>query len=706
MSLRGQDPSFDYDSLTRDLEGRRMDRLSPEQSLILLKPTGRLAHQGGVRFRFDSVEYAILRDWIVQGAPEPNADSPALTRLEVTPREQIIVGDSPDHISLHVLATFADGTARDVTRLAVYEPADLSVKVSPEGWVERQSFGEATVIVRYLDRQVPVRIAFVPARTDFVWSDPPASNYIDELVYRKLRTLRINPSAIADDHVFVRRVFLDALGVLPTADESRSFIADTGPDKRERLIESLLARPEFAELWALKWSDILRNEEKVLDTQGVEVFHTWIRDSMAAGKPIDQFVRELVRATGSTYQNPPANYYRANRDPSTRAETTARLFLGVRLQCAKCHNHPFDRWTQDDYYSWSAIFARIDYEIVKNDRRDKFDKHEFVGEQIVKIADGGGVDHPRTGHYVSARLLGGRELEPGSYQDRLTPLAVWLTSAENTSFARAQVNFIWYHLLGRGLVEPIDDVRATNPASNEPLLEALAADFMARGFDLRHVVRTIMTSRIYQLSAVPNRTNDEDNANFSRALVQRLSAEKLLDAQSQVLDAPAEFAGYSRGLRAGQIPGVRRAKQRERATAGGDRFLKIFGKPERLLACECERSNETALAQAFTLIGGDELQSRIAQPDNRLDRWARSDLSDEQLVEQLYWTALCRPPCDDERAAALRLLAQSAGDADSSPHFASVLFVPVAVPPPTNRLLALQDLAWAVMNAKEFVFRN
>jgi hypothetical protein len=706
LSLRGQDPEFDFASLTRDLSGRRIDLLEPDKSLMLLKPTGQLAHQGGVRIRPDSLEYDILRNWIVQGATHGKIDEPSLANLQVFPDEQVLVGETNNKIQLQVTATDSCGTAQDVTRLATYETSDLAVTVNNEGCVERRAFAESTVVVRYLDQQRAVRLAFVPDRTEFQWQAPAANNYVDHWVDRKLEQLRVNPSALADDHVFVRRAFLDAVGILPTADEARAFVTDQRPNKRAALIDSLLARPEFAELWALKWSDVLRNEEKVLDSQGVEVFHRWIRNCMADGKPIDQFVRELVRATGSTYENPPANFYRANRDPSTRAETTARLFLGVRLQCAKCHNHPFDRWTQDDYYSWSAIFSRIDYDIIKNERRDKLDKNEFNGEQIVKIADRGGVDHPRTGHYVSAKLLGDRELGPGSYQDRLTPLAVWLTSPENTAFARAQVNFIWYHLMGRGLVEPIDDVRVTNPASNASLLDALAKEFISSGFDLRSIVRTIMASRTYQLSAMPNETNRDDVVNFSRAVVQRLPAEKLLDAQSQVLDSPAEFSGYPRGTRAGQLAGVRRARSRERGSGSGDRFLKVFGKPERLLACECERSNETALAQAFSLIGSDVLQARINHPENRLAQLAGSDLSDKQVVEELYWTALCRPPSNEELAAGVSLLEQPLPNSSAPTQFAVIFFVPIELPNATERLVAIQDLAWALINAKEFVFRN
>lgn len=689
LSLRGQDPAADYESLTHESSGRRVDTLAPPESLILLKATGRISHQGGVRFRSDSVEYKTLHDWIAQGTRSLDVTEPQLTQLTVTPREQV-VDHSVVSIPLSVRATYADGTTRDVTAFATYEPSHLNIQISPDGIIQRQSFGEATVIVRYLQQQIAVNVAFLPERADFVESIRrfPANNFIDELIDQKLKLLKIQPSDLTDDHVFVRRVYLDAIGVLPTADEARRFVMDDRPDKRLRLIDALLARPEFADLWALRWSDVLRNEEKVLDPKGVAVFHRWIRDSIGEGKPIDRFVRELMRAVGSSYEKPATNFWRANRDASTRGETVARLFLGIRLQCAKCHNHPFDRWTQDDYYAWSAVFARLDYEIIQNERRDKLDKNEFVGEQIIQIGDGGFVEHPRTGQLVLARMLGGDELGPGSYQDRLTPLAVWLTSPDNKMFARTMVNFIWYHLLGRGLVEPIDDLRPTNPASNEPLLQALADEFVQNDFELRHLVRIILASRVYQLSSTPNGTNRDDQSNFSHAFIARLPAEKLLDAQCQVLDQPADFSGHPFGIRAGQLPGVARVRDRKATPGNGDRFLKTFGKPERLLACECERSNETSLNQAFVLISGEEVQQRLAATDNRLDRWARSDLTAEQLIDELYWTALARSPVSAEREAALGLFTVSSDDDNLS-----------------VRRTALQDLAWALMNAKEFVFR-
>jgi uncharacterized protein (UPF0335 family) len=683
LSLRGEDPAADYAALFRQVDQRRVNLLDPEASLILQKPTLQLAHQGGLRFRRDSQEYRILRDWIEAGAPPPDPSAPQVVQLKVTPSSAVRV-EPAEVVQLLAVARFSDGTERDVTTLACYELTNRLATVISGGLVRREQLGETTVIVRFLNQQVAVPIAFLPARPGFSWSEPQPTNYIDELVHDKLRSLNLNPSPLAVDGTFVRRAYLDAIGLLPTADEARRFIADPSAEKRQRLIDELLARPAFAEHWALKWADLLRNEEKVLDAKGVDAFYTWIRDGISTGKPLDEFVRELVAARGSTYGNPPANFYRANRDPLTRGETAARLFLGVRLQCARCHNHPYDRWTQDDYYSWAALFGRIDYEIKQNDRKDKFDKHEFDGEQVVLIRDAGEVKNARTGQPAPPKFLGAVTPPIEPEDDRLPPLAEWLGSSENELFVRSQANFIWYHLLGRGIVEPIDDFRVTNPPTNPPLLDALAGDLVASGFDLKHLVRRIMNSRTYQLSSEPNDTNAADEANFARAIIRRLPAEKLLDAQCQALDVAVEMNGYPLGTRAGQVKGTIRVRARERRPSSADRFLRTFGKPERLLACECERSNETTLKQAFTLIGDAGLDAMLSKSDNRLARLAKSELSDREIVFELYWSALGRDPTAAELAAAEALLA-SAGE---------------------DRFPTLQDIAWALVNAKEFVFRH
>lgn len=724
LSLRGQDAAFDYLALVRKTDGRRIDRVRPADSLLLLKPTGQLPHQGGRRFPVGSPEYQLLHDWVAAGASGPNPEEAELQRLDVSPSDAILLGGERE-LPLRVIAQFVDGTQRDVTRLATYELSNQVAEVTADGVVRRLTFGESTVVARYLQLQTPVRVAFVSDQAEFAWEGPAPNGKLDELLFERLRELRVNPSPMTGDEPFVRRAYLDAIGMLPTAAEARAFCQSTEPDKRERLIDDLLGRPEFADHWALKWADILRVEEKVLDPRGVERFHGWIRDSIADNKPLDRFVRELLRGAGSTYQNPAANFWRANRDPATRGETTARLFLGARLQCAKCHNHPFDRWTQDDYYAWGALFAKIDYEIVNNERQDKLDKNEFNGEQIVQLSAAGGFADPRTGRFAQPKLLGAERLGPGSYHDRLTPLAVWLTSPENRLFAQSQVNFVWYHLLGRGLVEPIDDFRATNPATHPAVLEWLAEDFVQHGFDLQHLVRTVMTSRVYQLSAEPNASNENYDSHFARAIVVRLPAEKLLDAQVQVLGRPVDFAGFPRGRRAMTLPGVQKANRKNSTPGDGDRFLATFGKPERLLACECERSNETGLGQAFLLIGGP-LNDWLADPKNELSRMNDRYLEDEQLIDELYWRTLSRAPQTQELQRALAFLSEPepatlpdtttnhteshvSADANAKADNPGTNTTPSAPPPTISRevrFLRIQDLAWALLNSKEFVFRH
>lgn len=682
LSLRGEDPATDFKTLVRQLDGRRVNLLEPAASLILQKPAGQLAHQGGVRFPRDSEEYRIIRDWIAAGAPEPIRKEPKLVRLEVSPTETV-VNAPQDSVQIEVQAVFADGSRRDVRHLAVYELTDNLAEVNSDGLVKRLALGETTILVRYLQLQVPVRIAFLPSSPALEWRAPPANNRLDELVFDRLQTLQLSPSEPCDDATYLRRAHLDLLGVLPTAEEARTFLQDQAPDKREQLVERLLARPEFAEQWALKWSDLLRNEEKVLDAKGVDLFYEWLRQNFAQNVPLSDLVRSLVTAAGGTYENPPANYYRAMRDPFIRGETTARLFLGVRLQCARCHNHPFDAWTQDDYYNWSSVFARIDYEIPDNKRKDKFDKNEFIGQQIVKLKSEGEVKNARTGKDAVPRLLGANKpLE--SQRERLQLLGEWLTSADNRRFAENQANLIWYHLLGRGLVEPIDDFRATNPAVHPQLLEQLTSELVRAEFDLRALIRQIMASQVYQFSSRGNASNVEDVRNFSRTAPQRLSAEKLLDAQCHVLGVPAEFNGYPLGTRAGQIRGVERERARDKKPSSADRFLKTFGKPDRLLACECERSGETTLKQAFVLLGDEGLEGRLADKNNRLAKLAESGQTDEQVIAELYFVALLREPNAAELAAAKKLLAEHQDD----------------------RFAALQDLAWALFNSKEFIFRH
>ncbi len=680
LSLRGEDPESDFRALTREVFGRRVLPNDPDASLLLLKATTRVAHEGGARFDRVSPEYSLLRTWIGSGARDDASSAPRLMSLSVDPEDRVILAPATS-VPIRVLARYSDGTDRDVRRLAVYEPTTAQVTVSPDGEVQSLAPGEVTVVVRYLERQAPVRLAFVPDRPGFEWPDIHPRNLVDEHIFARLRELRILPSAMVDDARFLRRVSLDLLGLLPTAEEARAFLADPYPDKRTRVIESMLRRPEFADTWALKWSDLLRSEERALDRKGVELFHRWIREGIASGKPMDEFVRELITARGSTYENPPANFYRSLRDVSSRAETVAQVFLGTRLLCAQCHNHPFDRWTQEDYHQWSGFFTRVNYKVLENRYPDGLDKHAFTGEQIVYATDEGEARHPRTGKPVSPRLLGSAlPIDPDA--DRLEILAAWLTAPENPRFARTQVNRIWYHLMGRGLVDPVDDFRATNPPSHPALLDALTEHFVNQGFDLRAVIRLIANSHAYQADSVPDATAVDDTSNYSHNIPRRLGAEPMLDALSQVAGVPLSFKGYPEGIRAGQIPGVQAVNVRRRGTGSGERFLTVFGKPQRLLASEEERSCQTTLGQTLQLMTGPALIDLLRRPGNRLDQLAGSDRPSESILDDIYWTALSRSPTPDERETMVSHL-----DASS------------------DRRAALEDIVWALVNAKEFVLR-
>jgi hypothetical protein len=681
LSLRGQSAEDDFLTLTRDMLGRRLDRQRPDDSLLLAKATMTLPHEGGQRFARGSAEFHLLRRWIAQGARLDPATAQPL-RIDVTPSEAVL-HDPVDRVCLRVTATFSDGKKRDVTHLACFESSNLLVRIDPSGLVTRLGHGESAVLVRYLDRQAVVRLAFVPARPDFQWKSVPEHNYIDRHIFAKLKRLRMQPSELCSDSEFIRRVYLDVLGVLPAPAETRRFLLDSVSDKRSRLVDAILKRGEFADFWALKWSDLLRNEEKVLDTKGVQLFHDWIRRAIVEDRPLNEFARDLIAGRGSSYSHPASNYYRALRDPYTRAEATAQVFLGIRLQCAKCHNHPFDRWTQSDYHRFAAFFARVQYRIVENNRRDKLDTHEFAGEQIIYQDRTSELRHPVSGEVLSPRFLGADTTALPGGADRLDALAKWIARPDNAFFARAQVNRIWQHLIGRGIVDPGDDFRDSNPPANPELLDALAKDFVAHRFNVRHLVRTILLSRTYQLSAAPNVTNRDDESNFARAIIRPLQAEQLLDAVAAVTGVEPRFAGFPKGTRAGQLPGVGAQRRRGRGATAGEKFLSVFGKPVRSLSCECERSDDSTLAQAFQLITGDVLNGMLAESDNRLGKQIAAGRSNAQILDELYLAALCRPPSATERKAALELVERG-----------------------KDRRAALEDVLWGLLNAKEFLLRR
>jgi hypothetical protein len=677
LSLRGFDLLADHAAITRDALGRRVDPAHPDESLLLQKATGRVPHEGGIRFGSSSPEYRLLREWIANGCPNDSVTAPKLTKLDVGESTRILV-DPQANTTIRATATFANGRSADVTPLLSFDTNNVGIAtVKPTGEVVREMPGEVVVSVRYLDRIAPVRIAFVPNRP--VPTIDPGDHPIDRITAAQFRNLRLMPSPIADDATFLRRAHLDALGTIPTVAEAKAFLADRDPAKRAKLVDRLLARPEFAEYWAQKWSDLLRNEEKSLDAKGTRVFSQWLKSQFDADVPLTDFAKSILVGRGSSYAVPPANFYRAVRDPYLRAEAVAQVFLGVRVSCARCHNHPFDVWTQDDYHRFAAVFAGIDYRIVSNSRLDDLDKHEFVGEQIVVHNRGKTLPHPRGGD-AKPKLLGAKPADG----DPLATLADWVADPANPFFAKAQANRVWLHLTGRGLVDPNDDFRASNPASQPELLEHLALVFRERGHRLKPLVKHIMTSRTYQTSSQPNDTNAGDESYHSRAIVQPLEAEQLMDALARGLGANFRFAGYPAGTRAGQVASMPQTGKRHAKNAGdAERFMRTFGKPERLLTCECERSDDAGMMQAFQLMTGDVVNGLLKQPDNRIGQRLAAKADAKEVLADLYLATLTRPPSEDEAERLLSYVARA-----------------------TDKRAAWEDIAWGLINSKEFLLRR
>ena len=682
LSIRGENPTLDRAAMTRDMLARRTDPHRPSESLLLKKATGQVPHEGGTRFGIDSPEYSAFYRWIAAGCEPDAPNTPKPIKLDVTPPEQVVIAPAAS-ATLKVIAHYSDGTKRDVTELTTFETNNVGIAhVRPNGEVVKEQDGEVVVLVRYLEKQTPVRIAFVPDRPMPDLSKYPANNPIDGFVFARLRELRLEPSALANDSAFIRRAYLDACGITPTADEVKAFLEDVNPDKRTKLIDALLARPEFAGYWAQKWSDLLRNEERSLDRKGVQVFHRWIKGWIADDKPLNEFAQEVLAARGSTYAVPAANFYRSVRDPYTRAESVAQVFLGLRVGCARCHNHPFDVWTQDDYHRFVALFNRVDYRILSNDKKDALDKHEFVGEQIVIAKTEGELPHPRGGDAVP-KFLGETTPDLTGRADRLGAMAAWVADPANPFFARAQANRVWYHLFGRGLVDPNDDFRSSNPAIVPPLLDHLTDVFKANGFRLKPLVRHVMLSRVYQLSSSSNESNAHDDAHFARSLIQPLEAEQLLDALARFVGGNVKFPGYPDGTKAGEIPASPLIGRRGTGDIKGIRFLKVFGKPDRLLTCECERSEDAGMLQAFQLLTGELLHDMIRDPDNRLGELLKANTSDATMLDELYLSALARYPTAAEREKLLNYVTTA-----------------------KDRRTAWEDVVWGLVNAKEFLLRR
>lgn len=671
LSLRGYDPPADFLTLTREVYNRRTDPLDPDASLILQKGMGRVPHEGGQRYQPHAVAVDVIRGWLAQGLQDDPANLPALQAIDVLPGSRVL--KAPGRFQqLAVLARFADGSTRDVTRLTVFSSSDTAVAdVGVNGLVEFRQSGEAAILCRYLDQLQTVRLTYLEPRENFAWSNPPVHNEIDKLVFAKLRMLSINPSDLCSDQEFIRRAYLDLCGILPTPDEVKAFLTSKDAAKRSKLIDALLERPEYADFWTLKWADVLRNNRKTVQPKGAHVFQAWLRNHVAANTGFDAVVRDLLTASGSTFANPPANYYRIARDPTSLAETTAQLFFGVRMQCAKCHNHPFERWTQDDYYSMAAFFARVKQ---KKDTVEPGTGNANFAE-VIYTDRAGEVTQPRTGKAMPPKVPGvpAPTIPPG--QDRRQVLADLTTAPDNPFFAKSIANRIWYHLNGKGIVDPVDDFRDSNPSANDELLDYLGKELAARKFDVKHVIRLIMNSRTYQLSAMANESNKDDTKYFSHAVTKLLTAEQLLDALCTVTEVPEKFAGLPAGTRAVQLPDGE----------VNHPFLKTFGQPARELACECERESDSNLAQALQLINGPTVNDKLRNPGNRLGRLLGKKLSETEVLNELYLATLSRLPAEGEVKAALEHVAKAK---------------------PEDKRKAWEDVQWALVNSKEFLFRH
>lgn len=670
LSVFGFDPAADRLAMVRDSRGRRINLLDPQESLLLRKPTMQTPHGGGRRLQPGSRDYDLLAAWIRSGCPEPKAEERVISRLVVTPQQRVT--EPNQRQQLRAVAYYADGEVRDVTAWARFDSLDEGVVgVNADGLCDVAGRGQAAVMVRF-EGQADICTFIVPYAAAIDLTGWENRNFIDELAVKKFRELGIEPSGLCDDATFLRRVFLDATGTLPDLDEIAEFTASTDPNKRQVWIDRLLGFVEhpkqgqyndrYAAYWTLKWSDLLRNNSRDLQAQGMWSLHNWIKEQFRVNLPFDQFVSQLVQGKGSVYSNGPANYFVVNRNTNEMAESTAQLFLGVRLQCAQCHHHPFEKYSQDDYFSFSAFFARVG---IKNSSEFGL----FGRERVVMARTSGEVRQPRTGKTMPPKPLDGAPVDHPL--DRRISLAEWMTSPDNEVFADALVNRYMSYLLGRGLVEPVDDMRATNPPTNVALMRALSADFREHRFDLKHLVRTIMSSRLYQLDSQPTSANQADHRFYSHFLVKRLTAEPLLDAIDFAAGTQTKFRELPLGTRAIEIPDAEYP----------DYFLNTFAKPRRVSVCECERAPDPNLAQALHTLNGDVITNKIADKQGRIAKLLQQNSTHAEVVNQLYLSTLSRPASAAEINAAEQLLKDYGSPKE-----------------------CYEDLLWALMNSKGFLF--
>jgi hypothetical protein len=665
LSLRGFDPDVDYQQLTRDLFGRRVNSGEPDASLMLLKASGGVAHQGGLRFKKHEVAFQTLRQWIAEGcldsAPKP------MTRLEVLPERRVLHTQHRTQ-QIVVRAHFADGSQQDVTDLSVFTSAnDELASVTRSGFVEFHETAEVAILVRFLDRIETVRLTWIRHDPSFRFPKTPENNFVDKHVFEKQKTLQLVPAKLVNDAVFLRRVHLDLIGALPTPQQAVEFLDSKDAQKREKLVDRLLERDEYAEFWAMKWADVMRGNRETISERGVHNFHRYLKTVLREDRPFDQVARHILTSLGNTIHEPAANFYRVSRTPNEAAESFSQLFLGVRIQCAKCHNHPYESITQNDYYGLSAYFSRVR---IKGTRFG-------LDDEIVHLARTGEVKFPNSDRVIEPMAFGVSAGKLTEKDDPRARLADWLTTEKKRFFARSVMNRVWFHLVGQGIVDPVDDFRDSNLPSNPALLNALADEFVKHKYHFKPVIRTILNSRTYQLSAQQPAQQSEFSANpsryFTKSVVRMLDAEQLLDAISMATGIPEKFPGYPLGTRAISL-------------AEGNikhRFLQAFTKPIRDVACECARETDPSMSQVVHLMNNGGLLDKVESSSSRLGKWIAAGKTNDEVVELLYLATLSRRPTPKENALA-------SGYVQESP----------------NRKQGLQDLQHVLIMSNEFLLRH
>jgi Protein of unknown function (DUF1549)/Protein of unknown function (DUF1553) len=661
LSLFGFDPDGDHYRLTREINGRRVNLALPRESLLMEKATGHVPHTGGTRFTEESELYQTLLRWLEAGAPQDPPGLPTPVGLELLPKNAVLDGKGTKH-QMVVRARYSDGSDRDVTSLALFlSNNDTSATISPEGVVTAGERGEAFVMARFATFTVGAQMIVLPKGLQFQFPKVAEKNYIDTLVNNKLKKLRITPSELCSDEAFLRRACLDIIGVLPTVEEYRRFMSDSAPNKREKLVDELLERKEFAELWVLKWAELLQIRSSLqVSYKATLLYYNWLQDNIARNVPMDQMVQELLGSTGGTFKNPATNYYQNETDTLKVSENVAQVFMGMRIQCSQCHNHPFDRWTQDDYYGFAAFFSQVG-------RKGTDDPREIV----VFNSGGGEVAHPVGGRVMKPKFLGGATPDVAG-KDRRVVLAKWLASKDNPYFATNLANIVWDHFFGKGIIDSVDDVRVSNPASNPELLQELGKRFTEYHYDFKKLVRDICNSRTYQMCTQPNESNQGDTRNFSHAALRRIKAETFLDCISQVTETKNKFPGLPVGARAAQIADGTVSTY----------FLSTFGRATRETVCSCEVKLEPTLSQSLHLLNGEATTQRIAG-GNLVGRRLGEKKLPKEVIEELYVRCLSRKPLATE---VTKLEPQIAKEPDKKK--------------------ALDDVFWALLNSREFMFNH